>query len=72
MPGCEREVDAYAAGQWNRQIESDILAGCFDAVGKRAEAEFEAGRLAALHHVRVLVSHRLLPDGIRELADHIA
>lgn len=38
----------YAADQWDRQIEADILAGRFDAAGKRAEAEFEAGRCKPL------------------------
>ena len=36
--------EEYVADQWDRQIEADILAGRFDAAGKRAEAEFEAGR----------------------------
>ena len=38
----------YAADQWDRQIEADILAGRFDAAGKRAEAEFEDGRCKPL------------------------
>ena len=40
--------EEYAADQWDRQIEADILAGRFDAAGKRAEAEFEAGRCKPL------------------------
>ena len=32
----------------DRQIEVDILAGRFDAAGKRAEADFEAGRCKPL------------------------
>ena len=40
--------EEYTADQWDRQIEADILAGRFDAAGKRAEAEFEAGRCKPL------------------------
>jgi len=40
--------EEYVASQWDRQIEADILAGRFDAAGKRAEAEFEAGRCKPL------------------------
>ena len=40
--------EEYAADQWDRQIEADIVAGRFDAAGKRAEAEFEAGRCKPL------------------------
>ena len=41
-------MEEYVAEQWDRQIEADILAGRFDAAGKRAEAEFEAGRCKPL------------------------
>ena len=40
--------EEYAADQWDRQIEADIRAGRFDAAGKRAEEEFEAGRCKPL------------------------
>jgi hypothetical protein len=40
--------EEYAAAQWDRQIEADILAGRLDAAGKRADAEFEAGRCKPL------------------------
>jgi hypothetical protein len=40
--------EEYVAGQWDRQIEADILAGRFDAAGKRAEAEFKAGHCRPL------------------------
>lgn len=40
--------EEYVADQWDRQIEADILAGRFDAAGKRAEADFEAGRCKPL------------------------
>jgi hypothetical protein len=40
--------DEYVADQWDRRIEADILAGRFDAAGKRAEAELKAGRCQPL------------------------
>jgi hypothetical protein len=40
--------EEYIADQWDRQIEADIVAGRFDATGKRADAEFEAGRCKPL------------------------
>lgn len=40
--------EEYAADQWDHQIERDILAGRFDAAGKRADAEFAAGRCKPL------------------------
>ncbi len=40
--------EEYIADQWDRQIEAGIIAGRFDAAGKRAEAEFEAGRCKPL------------------------
>ncbi len=43
-----RWFQEYVAEQWDRQIEADILAGRFDAAGRRATAEFEAGRCKPL------------------------
>jgi len=40
--------EEFIAEQWDRQIEADILAGRFDAAGKRAEAEFKAGHCKPL------------------------
>ena len=40
--------EEYAADQWDRQIEADIIAGRFDAAGKRAKADYEAGRCTPL------------------------
>jgi hypothetical protein len=40
--------DQFAADQWDRQIEADIVAGRFDAAGKRADEDFEAGRCTPL------------------------
>lgn len=36
------------AGQWDRKIEADILAGRLDTAGKRAGKAFEAGRVTLL------------------------
>jgi len=38
----------FAADQWDRQIEADVLAGRFDTAGKRADADFKAGRCTEL------------------------
>ena len=40
--------EEYVADQWDRQIEADILAGRFEAAGKRAKADYEAGRCTPL------------------------
>jgi hypothetical protein len=40
--------DEFAADQWDRQIEADMRAGRFDAAGKRADEDFEAGRCKPL------------------------
>jgi len=40
--------EEFAAEQWDRQVERDILAGRFDAAGKRAIADYEAGRCTPL------------------------
>lgn len=40
--------EEYVTDQWDRKIEADIAAGRFDAAGKRAEADFEAGRCKPL------------------------
>jgi hypothetical protein len=40
--------DEFVADQWDRQIEADIGAGRFDAAGKRADEDFEAGRCTPL------------------------
>lgn len=40
--------EEYVADEWDRQIEKDILAGRFDAAGKRAQAHYEAGRCTPL------------------------
>jgi hypothetical protein len=40
--------EEYVADQWDRQIETDILAGKLDAMGERASADFAAGRCTPL------------------------
>ena len=40
--------EEFIADQWDRQIEADALAGRFDAAGKRAKADYEAGRCTPL------------------------
>jgi hypothetical protein len=37
-------LDAYAAELWDAQIERDVLAGQFDALGEEALEELRAGR----------------------------
>jgi hypothetical protein len=38
-----RWFDEYLADAWDRRIEADLQAGRLDAVGRRADAKFEAG-----------------------------
>ncbi len=40
--------EEFLAEQWDRQIEADILAGRMGAAGRRADADFEAGRCTPL------------------------
>jgi len=40
--------EEYIADEWDRQIEADSLAGRFDAAGKRAKTDYEAGRCTPL------------------------
>jgi hypothetical protein len=41
-------IDEYRAEKWDRQIEADIRAGRLDEAGRRADADFEAGRCTPL------------------------
>lgn len=43
-----RWFDDYLADTWDRRIEADIRAGRLDDVGRRADADFEAGRCKPL------------------------
>jgi len=40
--------EVYLADAWDRRIEADILAGRLDEIGRRADADFEAGRCRPL------------------------
>lgn len=40
--------EEYLADAWDRRIEADIHAGRLDEAGRRADAEFEAGRCKPL------------------------
>jgi hypothetical protein len=40
--------EEFLAEQWDRRIEAGILAGRLDTAGRRADAEFEAGRYTPL------------------------
>lgn len=43
-----RWFEEYVAEKWDRRIEADLLAGRFDAAGRRADDDFEAGRCTPL------------------------
>jgi hypothetical protein len=40
--------EEYQADEWDRQFEADVAAGKLDALGRQADADFEAGRATAL------------------------
>ncbi len=40
--------DEFRAQQWDRQIESDIMAGKLERAGQRADDDFEAGSCTSL------------------------
>jgi hypothetical protein len=41
-------LDEYRAEMWDRQMETDIQAGRLDEAGKKADADFDAGRCTPL------------------------
>lgn len=41
-------IEDYEADAWDRQIETDALAGRLDALAAEADREFEAGRCQIL------------------------
>jgi len=43
-----RWFEEYLADAWDRRIESDIKAGRLGEAGRRADADFEAGRCKPL------------------------
>lgn len=53
LPPDELEVfvrwfEEFLADAWDRRIEADIKAGRLDEAGRRADADFEAGRCTPL------------------------
>lgn len=40
--------EEYLADEWDRRIEADVRAGRLDDAGRRADADFEAGRCKPL------------------------
>lgn len=43
-----RWFEEYLADAWDRRIEADIRAGRLDEAGRRADADFDAGRCKPL------------------------
>jgi hypothetical protein len=43
-----RWFEEYLADAWDRRIEADIRAGRLDGAGRKADADFEAGRCKPL------------------------
>lgn len=43
-----RWFEEYLAEAWDRRIEADVRAGRLDEAGRRADADFEAGRCKPL------------------------
>jgi hypothetical protein len=43
-----RWFEEHMADAWDRRIEADILAARLDEAGRRADADFEAGRCKSL------------------------
>jgi len=40
--------EEFVADAWDREFEADVKAGKLDALGKEADADFEAGRCKIL------------------------
>jgi hypothetical protein len=43
-----RWFEEYMADEWDRRIEADAAAGRLDEAGRKADADFEAGRCTPL------------------------
>jgi hypothetical protein len=43
-----RWLEKYLAEAWDRRVEADIRSGRLDEAGRRADADFEAGRCTPL------------------------
>jgi hypothetical protein len=48
MAEFARWFDEFRADEWDRQLEADIKAGRLNEVGRRADADFDAGRCTPL------------------------
>ena len=48
LAAFQRWFEEFTADAWDRQIEADAKAGRFDAAGRRAQADYEAGRCTPL------------------------
>jgi len=48
LDAFSRWFEEYLADAWDRRIEEDVAAGRLDAAGRRADADFEAGRCTPL------------------------
>ena len=64
--------EEYVTDELDRQIEADILAGRFDATGKRAKADYEAGRCTSFCVIMPNLSpgftttHRINPSRVEK------
>lgn len=43
-----RWFEEYVADAWDERVEADVRAGRLDEAGRRADADFEAGRCTTL------------------------
>lgn len=48
LAAFKRWFEEYLADEWDRRIEADIQAGRLDGAGRKADADFEAGRCTPL------------------------
>lgn len=48
LTAFKRWFDEYLADEWDRRIEEDVRAGRLDGAGRKADADFEAGRCTPL------------------------
>jgi hypothetical protein len=44
LAAFSRRFEEFVADRWDRRIEADIKAGRLEDAGRRADADFEAGR----------------------------
>ena len=48
LAAFKRWFEEFLADEWDRRIEADIRAGRLDGAGRKADADFEAGRCTPL------------------------